>query len=232
MSTYQAARRAIVQLAPNEEFGLWKKDLLELKDCDARGPGREESERSESCFVQSWIWGTAPQSSTSLDDLNLCAALRVEWCKSQERAKRWEEEVELVVEEMRRTLATFEWNAQKWETLVTSPPPDYSTLDADTVAGITAYAHKQAATQREMIRSFFNHWYQVLKDRSLGSSWLSDYPCPPESQRHRLPSNVQLYHPGARTSTDVLDVLNTSPDDLDNGFHNLLSNCAEGILED
>ena len=44
-----------------------------------------------------------------MDKEDFHAVLRVEWCKSQERAARYEEEVELVVEEMRRTLTFFEW---------------------------------------------------------------------------------------------------------------------------
>ena len=93
-----------MSLAPNEEFGHWKDTLFELKNDDIRGPGHDESERSKSRYVQSWIW-TTPQSGTSIEDLNpnnpnLHVAVRIEWCKAQERAKRYEEEVELVVEEM------------------------------------------------------------------------------------------------------------------------------------
>ena len=49
------------------------------------------------------------QGSVSGDDQDLSSALQVEWCKAQERATRYEEEIELVVEEMRRTLVFFEW---------------------------------------------------------------------------------------------------------------------------
>ena len=39
----------------------------------------------------------------------------VDWAKAHERAKRFEEEVELCVEEMRRTLLFFSWKASEWE---------------------------------------------------------------------------------------------------------------------
>ena len=64
---------------------------------------------SESHYVPSWIWHMPLQGSVSGDDQDLSSALQVEWCKAQERATRYEEEIELVVEEMRRTLVFFEW---------------------------------------------------------------------------------------------------------------------------
>ena len=122
VSMYRVSWKAIGSLAPNEEFGPWKETLLQLQDSDIRGPGREDSEPSESRFIQSWIWTTTSQHSTLPNDPDLQATLRIEWCKTQERAKRYEEEVQLVVEEMRRTLAYLEWNSQEWEFLATSPP--------------------------------------------------------------------------------------------------------------
>ena len=141
VSTYRTSRNAIVSLAPNKEFSPWKGSLLELHNSDVRGPGREESE-SASCFIQSWIWTTAPDGLTSVEDSDLQAALRVEWCRVQERAKCHEEEVELIIEEMRRTLATFEWDAKEWDAFAVSPP-----LGADTtmVASIAAFAHTLGA---------------------------------------------------------------------------------------
>jgi hypothetical protein len=225
--TYQAARNAIVNLAPNEEFGPWKKVLLELKDRDVRGPGPETA-TSNAHFVRSWIWTSAPQLSTSPDDPGLRDALRIEWCKSQERAKRHEEEVELVVEEMRRTLAMIKWNAHEWDTLTTSSSPSGSAIDTVTAAGITAYVYKQAAIQRKMVDVFFSDWYLALKDRSLGSSWLADYTVPPENKRHRLPSNVQLYHPDAYAP----NAIDTPPDDLDPDFCDPRTDGVEYLLDD
>lgn len=84
----------------------------------------------------------APEASTSVVDSDLQAALRVEWCKAQERAKRYEEEVGLTVEEMRHTLATFEWNAKEWDAFAISPPLEAD--DTTTVAGIAAIAHERS----------------------------------------------------------------------------------------
>lgn len=199
VTTYRTARKAIEKLAPNEEFGKWKDSLLELRKGDIRGPGPEEGE-SASRFVQSWIWTTASRLSSSAEDPDLQAALRAEWCKTQERAKRYEEEIELVMEEMRQTLVTFEWNALEWESFATSPPIGDSAIDNTTVAGIAAYARKQADVQRKMAKIFLNHWYPLLEQPSLKPNWLKKYPRPPENKHRRLISNVTLYHSDSHNS--------------------------------
>ena len=85
---------------PSEEFGLWKESLLELQNGDICGPGTDESQPSNSHSIQSWIWTTAPQASALPEDPDLQATLQIEWAKAQEQAKHYEEEVELVIEEM------------------------------------------------------------------------------------------------------------------------------------
>lgn len=194
VSTYRVSWKAIKNLAPNEEFGRWKDTLLELKDCDIRGPGQDEPRTSASRSVQSWIWTTALQTSTSAEDPDLNAALRVEWCKAQEQAKRHEEEVELVVEEMRRTLVTFELNACEWDRRATSPSLPNPTVEAAAAAGVVAYARKQANLQRKLITVFIDGWRDILEGQPLAASWFGKHPHPPKNQRRRLPCNVQLYH--------------------------------------
>ena len=209
VSTYQAAWTAIGALAPNEEFGVWKETLQKLESIDVRGPGQEDHE-SSSRFVKSWIWN-APRlpTSTSIEDPDLRTALRIEWCKVQERAKRYEEELELVVEEMRRTLATFEWNAQEWETFAISPPLGDSAIDATTIGGVAAYAYKQADVQRKMVKTFADDWYHLLEQQSPKLSWLEGYPRPPDIKRCCLVSNVQLYHPGVHTDLPNTDEISS-----------------------
>ena len=210
VSTYRVSRRAIAKLAPNEEFGDWKAVFLVLNKEDIRGPG-DEGSKSKSRFVQSWIWSTASRVTFSTDDPDLDAALRVEWCKAQERAKRYEEELELVIEEMRRTLVTFEYNARQWEQRAVHPLP--ATLDATTVAGVAAYAHKQANTHHQLIQVFINNWYEILEGQPLAASWLSNYSRPPKNQRRRLECNVKLYHSSSLAPhVDAFSVDETPPD--------------------
>lgn len=73
VSTYQTSRAAIANLAPNEEFGPWMKALQVLRNEDIRRPGSDKSKPKPgaSRFVQSWIWTTAPLTSTSTEDPDL-----------------------------------------------------------------------------------------------------------------------------------------------------------------
>ncbi|KAK7435003.1 hypothetical protein VKT23_019909 [Stygiomarasmius scandens] len=77
-----------------------------LKDvCSMVGEGTREV---------SWIWregGTGE----AVDDATLEEIIWVEWCKAYTCAKRWEEEVVLVKEEMRQCLVMLEYNATKWD---------------------------------------------------------------------------------------------------------------------
>ena len=202
VSTYRTSRKAIADLAPNEEFGLWKDTLRELKDGDIRGPGKEEPGVSTSRSApQSWIWTTGLRA-PSPGDSDLDIVLRVEWCKAQELAKRYEEEVQLVIEEMRRTLVTFEWNAHEWEQCAALPNP----VGDATAAGITAYAYKQANVQRSLIKVFINDWYEVLTDQPHAAPWLREYSPPAENRRRRLVNNVRLYHPSSSQLVDTHDI--------------------------
>jgi hypothetical protein len=98
---------------------------------------------------------------------------------------RWSEEVLLLREEMRRTLAFLEWHATWWETRgtlhtkwwedqdnsLTNPQHDPAGLRRPTIEdaeGMAAYTHKQAHIRRT-IRSSFNHlWRGAVKFMEVG----------------------------------------------------------------
>ena len=208
VAAYQTSRTAIANLAPNEEFGSWRGTLLELHNVDIRGPGCDEGQSSTSCLVQSWIWTTAPHVSASPEDPDLQATLRVEWSKAQERARRFEEEAELIVEEMRRTLGFLEWKVEEWKSFATSLPSGASAIDTTTSDGVTAYANKQADIQLRLATTFIDDWYPLLAQLPSNIEWLKQYPRPSESKRRRLISNVRLYHS---------DQYNPQVDSLDTG---------------
>lgn len=81
------------------------------------------------------------------------SVLRVEWGKSRVRAQRWNEEVYLLKEEMRRTRQFLAWRAREWESVT-----DLSHQDAQIVAGAAAYANRQAAIQRALLAHFTVLW--------------------------------------------------------------------------
>ena len=224
---------AISNLALNEEFGPWRETLLELRNGDIRGPGCDESQPSNSRFVQSWIWTTAPHVSASPEDPDLQATLRAEWAKAQERAKHFEEEVELIVEEMRRTLGFLEWKAKEWKSFATSLPSGASAIDTATSDGVTAYANKQADIQLKLATTFIDDWYHILAQLPSNIEWLKKYPRPTEIKRRRLISNVQLYHSDQyNPQTDSLDTGETASDDEDvKGSPNMTDDYLEEFID-
>ncbi|TFY52492.1 hypothetical protein EVJ58_g9986, partial [Rhodofomes roseus] len=83
---------------------------------------------------------------TDAENPELHEALRIEWCKTRARAKRWQEDIELVREEMRRVLAYHKYKADEWESKANVRPA----LPDDYREGVSAYAHRQADIRTTM----------------------------------------------------------------------------------
>lgn len=198
---YRSARQALMGLDPKDKLTAgWKRFFLELKEEDICGPDRETDEKSEGQFQQSWIWTVShprlnssnsissdPQPSVpatvsgknpgaSAVDEEQRQSSRAHWARAQARAKRYEEEVKLTVEEMGRTLRFFEWKKSWWQSLSSErgqsdnpPPPNVQD-------GLHAYTHRQSYIYEKLIALFVNHWHGYLSAHSLGSSWLRGYP--------------------------------------------------------
>jgi hypothetical protein len=84
---------------------------------------------------------------------------QLEWSKSYARAQRWREEVELLKEEMRRTLKFLDWKSSLWTSK--SLMSDRSAL-ASLNEGLNAYAFRQAYVFMSLHDNFLSLW-QGLK---------------------------------------------------------------------
>ena len=183
---YRVARKALLRLDPT---GDWQDTYLELKDSDNRGPGKDINERGvgDGSYFRSWIWlpnPCAPPSSDSAtgegstleeegaSEEEVNEALRVEWTTSFARLERWNEEVELLQEEMRRTVMFLEWKSQRWVAKVEGPKGN-STPDIQ--SGLNAYAKKQAAIYHNLAVSFARLWRPTLVSYCLQHSWITNY---------------------------------------------------------
>ena len=82
----------------------------------------------------------------------------MEWCKSHARAKRWQEEVLLLQEEMRRVLMFLESEAQTWKVRIQFSKQG---IDEPTQEGLSAYAHEQSAVRQELKAYFEDMWKEV-----------------------------------------------------------------------
>lgn len=164
---YRAAYAALLCLDPH---GSWTTRLQRLDAKDIRGPGKEDDEPSNGRFVPSWIW-LAPRVPSAPDlgdsEAQLDDSMRVEWVKSKARLSRWEEEVQLVEEEMRRVVEYLKWKAGWWRN-----QRDWGVQGDSTVRlGISAYAEKQAALLTQLATSCAEAWLPVLHKCGIVPGW-------------------------------------------------------------
>ena len=138
--------------------------------------------------------------------------------------KCYKEEVELVIEEMRQTLVSFDWTARKWEQRAVSP--SLSALEATTAIGVAAYAYKQANLHRQLIPLFLSDWYGILEKHPLAAYWINDFPRPPpKSRRNRLACNIRLFHSASSTQhvdADGVDRIGSSDNEAGSPDDNVI----------
>ncbi|TFK18461.1 hypothetical protein FA15DRAFT_729809 [Coprinopsis marcescibilis] len=164
---YRAARDALHVLWPN---GEWTQCLCELCPEHITGPGKEDGE-SHGKHMVSWIWLAHGISDSEVGEPQLNESLRVEWCRSRARMRRWSEEVHLISEEMRCVVAYLEWKASWWH----SHKRLRSNVHEDVSLGLEAYANKQAFYCLVLAHSCASNWGPILKKNGIDSEWTQAY---------------------------------------------------------
>ena len=97
--------------------------------------------------------------------------MRVEWAKTHARANRWQEEVLLVQEEMRRVIAFLDWKATWWH----SQGQRHTDVRDDIKVGLAAYAARQAHLMQHLAETFAALWYPILTEANLQIEWPTHY---------------------------------------------------------
>lgn len=92
--------------------------------------------------------------------------MRVEWAKTYARVTRFDEEVELVLEEMRRALRFFGWRSSWWRLRENIQPIDGYNSEL-VVSGRLAYARKQASISEKLASKFRRLWLSALSENKL-----------------------------------------------------------------
>lgn len=92
------------------------------------------------------------------------------WAQGKARAERWTEEVALLLEEMRRTLAYCEWKSAWWKKRVEVRSGPVRLLD-----GTAAYASKQANMWESLAMSFAKQWAPLIINHDLPADWPPTY---------------------------------------------------------
>ena len=105
---YRSAWRALTVLDPN---GSWLGGLKELKKEDISGPEKEPDDTSttNSHYQLSWMWlvphvSVPSNVETTIGEEEFNGTIRAEWSKARAHMLRWNEELLIVQEEMRRAI--------------------------------------------------------------------------------------------------------------------------------
>jgi hypothetical protein len=169
---YRSAYAALQVLDPG---GKWSHRLRPLLDKDIRGPGKDpENPTQNSRYEPSWIWLVVhnPSSEFEVVEEDFNDSMRVEWAKVMARAARWNEELLIVQEEIRRVLEFFAWKSSWW---IDQAARRMVEDDTSLVDGIRAYAYKQAEFQTRMAERCASHWLPVLEEKGITPSWKADF---------------------------------------------------------
>lgn len=147
--------------------------------------------------------------------------LRVEWCKSLARAEHWEEEVDLLREEMRCVITFLDYEAQRWRGLAI----EKRGCDDVVTSGFKAYAEKQACLREALATDYAAMWLKGIRDAKLADpkSWPAKYlsAVAQEKQsklrlkRNKLCQRVIQYVPLPETSDDDDDGLSSTASEAD-----------------
>lgn len=171
---YRTARDALLVLDPN---GLWQEKFRKLNTADIRGPGRQEDDpvhRTNNRYEMSWIWQVVRDSARDGNveqEETFDETMRAEWAKMKARQDRWEEEYQLVQEEMRRIVAYLEWKADWWN----AQAERRVALSAPLAEGVRAYALRQSSLMITLAASSVRKWIGALTSEGISVSWASKY---------------------------------------------------------
>lgn len=165
---YRVARTALLRLDPG---GDWENVYLPLNDGDNRGPSKEQEEvgTSDGTYVQSWIWRSST-TAVSRDEVN--EDMRVEWAQCMSRAARWEEEVILLQEEMRRVVEFLGWKSHSW---FSKADARAGAVTSAIRAGLSAYAKKQGSIFLNLAIRFSQRWHSTFLSLSLPHTWATRF---------------------------------------------------------
>ncbi|KAJ3508321.1 hypothetical protein NMY22_g16650 [Coprinellus aureogranulatus] len=164
---YAQARIALLSLAPLLGEKNVDKTFLVLEDSDIVSLTPESvtaapSQGQTKQVKKSWIWN---HPGVYNDDLTAYEAemLKIEWAKSRARANRYQEEVNIVREEMNRTLRFFLWKEDQWRRRATAKveSSNDSPASPEHAEGLSAYAARQAHMYRRLHNKCENKWVHV-----------------------------------------------------------------------
>ena len=118
---------------------------------------------------------TATYETIAMSQKDIDRYVMADWAKARERARRFKEEVELCVEEMRRVLAFFSWSAENWKERARLCQSGHGPPLDGVRHGLRAYALRRSAMFKDLIQVFANDWGECLNPKGFGGEWLTKY---------------------------------------------------------
>ncbi|KAJ3725420.1 hypothetical protein C8R42DRAFT_718938 [Lentinula raphanica] len=167
-------RREEERVQQQQEWEIEQQHVnAQLRELEGTEQGRQMSELQrlraacgEGKRRVSWIWMACGNGELQ-DEGVLEDGIRVEYCKAHARAKRWQEEVILIEEEMRRCLVSLEARAQVWDNRMAFAGPQAEETDEIQKEGIRAYAASQADVYRRLKNRFVGLWESGARKRAI-----------------------------------------------------------------
>ncbi|KAG2138407.1 uncharacterized protein EDB93DRAFT_1242105 [Suillus bovinus] len=160
---YWRTHNALLALGHRLNKSGWDVSLPPLLDSQVKPMG--DMERQGTGTI-SWIWLDSHVDNSSSENERVQDSVQVEWCKVHVHANCWLEEVELLLEEMRRVIVFLRWQAEWWSGRRSSRTLE-STADQE---GLAAYTCRQAALWLSLVASFQDLWKDVPMFPSKHSS--------------------------------------------------------------
>ncbi|KAK7054540.1 hypothetical protein VNI00_003738 [Paramarasmius palmivorus] len=130
----------------------------------------------------SWIWYVAGDRMNNERRKDIQIGLRVQWCKARARARRSREELELVDEEMRRSITFCHWRAGWWD----AQAQRRSDVNPWLAEGLQAYASEQSDIERRRGTSWQSSWAPLRMRVAEVLKSLDDKHSDPEEMLNRL----------------------------------------------
>ncbi|KAJ7431644.1 hypothetical protein B0H11DRAFT_2261644 [Mycena galericulata] len=171
---YRRGRAALLRLqgdAMDPQFRVLKDEDIQLDGDYGESDG---AAKKKLAMIGSGRGARAPRNAPGTSKReHLHDSVRVEWCRARARKLRWEEEVLLVREEMRRVIRYLDWQAARWEQRAETR----ADATREVRAGAKAYACKQAWLHRRMAVHFQATWNtpaRVIVQRVLAGPLAED----------------------------------------------------------
>lgn len=157
-----AARRARM-LGDGHTVVPWIWTVLEHNGSDVIGDDATEAEVVEGSSTYKLFSGRC---STDLHS-TMVLGMRSVYCKARARVLRWQEEITLLLEEMRRVVTFFVWKRNWWLGQRNLRPQ----AKLDIQQGANAYAERQALVYAGLAKKFAKGWRKMVTKEGLSQRW-------------------------------------------------------------